>query len=37
VRDNVQTLAVELATDSFSNVLKEFWPDVKRKLFKLKI
>jgi len=31
--DNVQKLGVQLATDSLSNVLKEFWPDVKRKFF----
>jgi hypothetical protein len=36
VSDNVQKLVTQLATDSFSNVLKEFWPDVKRKLFKHK-
>jgi hypothetical protein len=34
VRDNVERLGVQLGTDSFSQVLKEFWPDVKRKLFK---
>jgi hypothetical protein len=28
--DNVQRLYTQLATDSFSQVLKEFWPDVKR-------
>jgi len=32
--DNVQKLLTACATDAFSNVLKEFWPDVKRKLFK---
>jgi len=32
VSDNTQKLAVQLATDMFSNVLKEFWPDIKRKL-----
>lgn len=31
--ENIQKLGVQLATDSLSNVLKEFWPDVKRKLF----
>lgn len=31
--DNIQKLGVQLATDAFSNVLKEFWPDVKRKWF----
>jgi hypothetical protein len=30
--DNLQKLLIACATDSFSNVLKEFWPDVKRKL-----
>jgi hypothetical protein len=34
VSDNVQKLGIQLATDSFSNVLKEFWPDIKRKMFK---
>ena len=29
--DNVQKLMIQCATDAFSNVLKEFWPDVKRK------
>jgi hypothetical protein len=33
VSDNVQRLGVALATDAFSQVLKEFWPDVKRRLF----
>ncbi|HUI58198.1 MAG TPA: hypothetical protein VLY04_24655 [Bryobacteraceae bacterium] len=33
VSDNVQRLAIACATDAFSNVLKEFWPDVKRRLF----
>jgi hypothetical protein len=28
--DNAQKFAIQTATDSFSNVLKEFWPDVKR-------
>jgi hypothetical protein len=31
--DNVEKYAVQLATDAFSNVLKEFWPDVKRRFF----
>lgn len=30
LHDNVQKLFVQCATDAFSNVLKEFWPDVKR-------
>ena len=29
--DNVEKLGIQLATDSFSNVIKEFWPDFKRK------
>ncbi|HEY1203705.1 MAG: hypothetical protein ABSH46_02560 [Bryobacteraceae bacterium] len=33
VRDNVEKLAIQLGTDSFSQVAKEFWPDIKRKLF----
>ena len=32
--DNVQKLLVACATDTFSNILKEFWPDVKRRLRK---
>jgi hypothetical protein len=36
VSDNVQKLCIQVATDAFSQVLKEFWPDVKRKLFKKK-
>ena len=32
-RDNVQRLAVLVATDAFGNVLKEFWPDIKRRMF----
>src|SRR5437016_111510 len=32
--DNIQKLAIQLATDAFANVMKEFWPDVKRKLHK---
>ena len=31
--DNLQKLMIQCATDAFSNVLKEFWPDVKRRLF----
>ncbi len=30
--DDAQKWAIQVATDSFSNVLKEFWPDVKRRL-----
>lgn len=33
-RDNVEKLMIQCATDAFSNVLKEFWPDVKRKFSK---
>jgi hypothetical protein len=36
VADNIEKLGVQVATDAFSQVLKEFWPDVKRKLFKKK-
>jgi hypothetical protein len=32
VSDNAEKLSIQLATDAFSNVLKEFWPDVKRYL-----
>ena len=32
--DNLQRLFVACGTDAFSNVLKEFWPDVKRKFKK---
>lgn len=31
--DNFQKLGLQLGTDSFSNVLKEFWPDIKQKFF----
>lgn len=34
VHDNVQKLGMQVATDAFSQVLKEFWPDWKRKLSK---
>jgi hypothetical protein len=34
--DAAQKLLVQCATDTFSNVLKEFWPDIKRKLHKQK-
>jgi hypothetical protein len=34
--DNVQRLLIACGTDAFSNVLKEFWPDVKKKLQKLR-
>jgi len=35
-KDNTEKLMIQCATDAFSNVLKEFWPDVKRKLHKNK-
>ena len=35
-KDNLEKLMIQCATDAFSNVLKEFWPDVKRKLRKHK-
>jgi len=31
--DNLQKLGIQLGTDAFSNVLKEFWPDIKHKYF----
>ena len=34
--DNAQRLLIACGTDAFSNVLKEFWPDVKRKFFQKK-
>jgi len=33
VADNIEKLGVQVATDAFSNVLKEFWPDIKKKWF----
>ena len=36
VSDNIQKLGIAVGTDAFSQVLKEFWPDIKRKLFKKK-
>jgi hypothetical protein len=32
VTDNLEKLGVQVAADAFSQVLKEFWPDIKRKL-----
>ena len=32
--ENAEKLATQLSTDAASQVLKEFWPDIKRKLFK---
>jgi hypothetical protein len=34
--DNVQRLLIACGTDAFSNILKEFWPDVKKKLQQLR-
>lgn len=34
---NVSKLLVAVGTDAFSNVLKEFWPDVKRRWFNKKV
>ena len=31
--DNIQRLGIACATDAFSQVMKEFWPDVKHALF----
>jgi hypothetical protein len=36
VSDNVERLMIACGTDAFSNVLKEFWPDVKKKLKQLR-
>ena len=33
VPDYLQNVAIQLATDAFSQVLKEFWPDIKRHYF----
>ncbi len=33
VGDYMQNWGVQLMTDSFSQVMKEFWPDIKRKLY----
>jgi len=32
--DTLSRMGTQIATDAFSNVLKEFWPDVKRHYFK---
>ena len=34
VGDTVNRWGMQIATDAFSNVLKEFWPDIKRHYFK---
>jgi len=31
--DNLHKLGLQLGTDAFSNVLKEFWPDIKHRFF----
>ena len=31
-RDNVQKFGTAIATDAFSNVIKEFWPDLKKRM-----
>jgi hypothetical protein len=33
VNDNMEKWGTQIATDMFSNVLKEFWPDIKRRYF----
>jgi hypothetical protein len=33
LNDNVERFYSQLATDAFSQVLKEFWPDIKRRFF----
>jgi hypothetical protein len=35
-KDNAERLLIACGTDAFSDVLKEFWPDVKQKLKELK-
>ena len=35
-RDNIEKLGIQIGTDALSNVLKEFWPDIKRKFFNKK-
>ena len=36
VSNNVAKLGEQISTDAISQVLKEFWPDIKRKLFRHK-
>jgi len=36
LHDNVQKLSIQIGTDALSNVLKEFWPDIKERFFKKK-
>jgi len=33
VSDNVEKVSMQIGIDAFSQVLKEFWPDIKHKLF----
>ena len=33
VGDNVENWAMQIGIDAVSQVLKEFWPDIKHKLF----
>ena len=35
-RDNAKKLSVQIGTDALSNVLKEFWPDIKERFFQKK-
>ena len=35
-RDNIEKLGIQVGTDAISNVLKEFWPDIKKKYFNKK-
>ena len=30
IKDNTQKFFVAIGTDAFSNVIKEFWPDIKK-------
>jgi hypothetical protein len=30
--ETAQRFGMQIATDAFSNLLKEFWPDIKRRL-----
>jgi hypothetical protein len=30
--ENLEKLSMQFGTDAISNVLKEFWPDIKRRL-----
>jgi hypothetical protein len=35
--DTLSRMATQIATDSLSNLLKEFWPDIKRRIHKNKV